>query len=130
MRQPLLRVQGGEREVHRAAAEQRPAIFEDGPDIKRVEGKEILLVEDGVLLLFLLDEAIFVDWVLGGELVVYIRIIKGRILDDLAYRLGSSAPSFPFLVPEVGDDAGQKVEQLIGVLLLPVGKLVDSGVPD
>ena len=81
-------------------------------------------------MLFLLDEAIFVDWVLGGELVVYIGIIKGRILDDLAYRLGGSASGFPFLVPEVGDDPGQKVEQLIGVLLLPVGKLVDSGVPD
>jgi hypothetical protein len=130
MNQPLLRVQGGEREIHRAAAEQGPAVLEDGPDIEGVEGKEVLLVEGGILLLFLLDEAIFGDLVLGGKLVVCIGIIEGRVLDDLAYRLSGSAPSFPFLVPEVGDDAGQKVEQLIGVLLLPVGKLVDSGIPN
>jgi len=33
-------------------------------------------------------------------------------------------------VAEVGDNAGEEVEELFGVLLLPVGELVDGRVPD
>jgi hypothetical protein len=32
-------------------------------------------------------------------------------------------------VPEVRDDPGEEVEQFLGVLLLPVGELADSGIP-
>jgi hypothetical protein len=81
-------------------------------------------------LLFLLDESIFADGVLCRETVVFVGIIERRIFDDLAYCLGSSASCLPFLMPEIRDDAGQEVEQLIGVLFLPVCKLVDSGIPN
>jgi hypothetical protein len=130
MEQPLLGVQCRDREVHRPAAEQWPPILKDGGDVKCVKVKVLLLVENGVLLLFLFDESIFADRVLGSETVVFIGIIERRIFDDLAYRLGSSASCLPFFMPEIWDDAGQEVEQLIGMLLLPIGKLVDSGIPN
>lgn len=130
MGQPLLGVQCCDGEIHRATAEQWPPILEDGGDVKCVKVEVLLLVEDRVFLLFLLDEAIFADRVLGRKGVVFIGVIERRIFDDLAYRLGRSASCLPFFVSEIGDDAGQEVEQLIGVLLLPVGKLVDSGIPN
>ena len=130
MEQPLLGVQRRDREVHRPAAEQWPPILKDGGDVKCVKVKVLLLVENGVFLLFLLDETIFADRVLCGKAVVFVGIIERRIFDDLAYRLGSSASCLPFFMPEIRDDAGQEVEQLIRVLLLPVGKLVDSGIPN
>jgi hypothetical protein len=130
MEQPLLGVQCRDREVHRPAAEQWPPILKDGGDVKCVKVKILLLIENGVLLLFLFDESIFAGRVLCSETVVFVGIIERRIFDDLAYRLGSSASCLPFLMPEIRDDAGQKVEQFIGVLLLPVGKLVDSGIPN
>jgi hypothetical protein len=86
----------------------------------------LLLLHGGVLLLGFLD----VCEGDGDLAIVLVRVIERCVLDDLANGLGSGGPSLPVLVAQVRDDSAEDVEQLIRMLFLPVGKLVDSGVSD
>lgn len=50
--------------------------------------------------------------------------------DDASYSLGGSDSSLPALGAQIGNDTSEKVEQILGVLLLDIGKLVRRGISD
>src|SRR6186713_3028300 len=71
------------------------------------------------------------DFCFGDVLVlVFIGIEPGRVVDDAAHSLGGGESRIPFRRPEEGNDTRKEIEKLIRMLLLKLGKLLSSSVPN
>jgi hypothetical protein len=132
-----LGIEASETVLDAATAKEITAVLQDMINVESFELQEQVVGERLVLFLLLLDQSVFGNGLLFCLLLLWftgrifrVWIVEWRVFDNLAKGLGGGAPRLPFLVAQVRDYAGEEVEELIGVLLLPVGKLVDGSVPD
>lgn len=128
-----LGVQGGQSKVDIGAPYQFPPILQDVLNGQVLQAEKARLRGGYDVLLLFLHDITLIRLVLFASQegpVVLVGVVCLGIFQDLAQCLCCCAAGLPVLVAKIWDDSGQQIKELLGVLLLPISKLVDSSLPN